>query len=69
MANGNTLQATEGWGDYTWTLNGLPLDGNGPVLPYQGAGSYALTATDPLSGCAVTTGLEWGCPGDLDGES
>ena len=61
--------APEGWTDYTWTLNGSVLAGDGSTLELQGAGDYALTATDPETGCTVGYSGTIGCPGDLDGDN
>jgi hypothetical protein len=50
-------------------LNGTVLDATGATLTVDGAGDYALTATDPGTGCTVGFTGTVGCPGDLDGDN
>jgi hypothetical protein len=66
---GGELQAPTGWTGYTWSLNGTVLDATGATLTVDGAGDYALTATDPGTGCTVGFTGTVGCPGDLDGDN
>ena len=63
-----TLQAPEGWTDYTWSLNGTELSTVGPSIVVDGAGDYTVIATDPGTGCTVGYTGTVGCPGDLDGD-
>ncbi|WP_185965488.1 choice-of-anchor J domain-containing protein [Flavobacterium zepuense] len=40
---------------YSWSLNGTPVDGSGPVLEGIDFGTYAVTVT--LNGCSVTKNI------------